>query len=289
MKKFAWVACSVLMILAGSLLAGKWLLESYFPWAGAVLQTVTAAEQLDAVEQLFDIYVINLDRDQDRLARFTSIMKNAGLSFTRVSAVDGRKLVKEDLLREKVITPRFSALATYGEIGCAMSHRAVWRAASKSKKPYVVIFEDDVDIDGSLLSKLWRLSQSIEAFSFDMLFLGLDQNTRRLCENPPKDLDGSYELVCQYFAESLYSNSVKPRLVTLPIVMPWYSGGAWAYIVPREKIEVVRQAHEGVIDALADREYWNPKKSMRLRAVAPIWFDWYSQASSRQGSRTRQN
>ena len=287
MKKFAWFVCSAFLLLAGSVLAGKWIFELVFPWSGVELRTVAVADQLAVVDRLFDIYVINLDRDQGRLARFARVMDNAGLPFTRVSAVDGRQLVKEDLLQEKVITPRFAELATYGEIGCAMSHRAVWRAASNSKKRYVLIFEDDVDIDASLLSKLWRLSQSIEAFSFDMLFLGLDQNTRRLCENPPKDLDGSYELVCQYFAESSYSNSVKPGLVTLPIVMPWYSGGAWAYIVPREKIELVRQAHEGAIDALADREYWNPKKSMRLRAVAPIWFDWHSQASSRQGSRTR--
>lgn len=273
----------------GGVVASKWLLESYLPWQRSEVQVVTAADQLAAADRFFDIYVVNLDRDQDRLARFARTMNNAGLSFTRISAVDGRQLVKEDLVRENVITPRFSELATYGEIGCALSHRAVWQAASKRGKPYVLIFEDDVDIDDGLLRRLWQLSQYIEMFTFDMLFLGLDQNTRHLCKYPTKGFEGSYELVCEYFSESSYSEPAKQGLVSLPIVKPWYSGGTWAYIVPRDKIEVVQQAHAGPIDALADREYWNPQKGLRLRAVAPIWFDWHSQASSRQGSRTRQN
>ena len=92
-------------------------------------------------EPTFDIYLINLDKDTDRLEKFkTNISPNR---FIRISGIHGNERDFYDN-QEVFFTSRY--LAPKSAIGCAMSHRlAAKKFLHKSDKPFVLICEDDAE------------------------------------------------------------------------------------------------------------------------------------------------
>ncbi|MFA5901327.1 MAG: glycosyltransferase family 25 protein [Hyphomicrobium sp.] len=95
-------------------------------------------------------YVINLDRDKDRLAHMTAEANRIGLALERFTALDGCHL-SADLrgqfygddgrLHEPAMTP--------GEVGCYASHLSVLKLVAGGKSEAALIFEDDVQmLDG---------------------------------------------------------------------------------------------------------------------------------------------
>lgn len=115
-----------------------------------------------------DVYLINLDRNKDRLESFVNQYVNCDLrnkQFQRFNAVDGQKIANiEDKITEKAYEEIMEVeksgyrtkhyQLTRGAIGCYMSHMAVYDLISKSDAPYGLIFEDDVVIDKYILKKL---------------------------------------------------------------------------------------------------------------------------------------
>jgi GR25 family glycosyltransferase involved in LPS biosynthesis len=85
------------------------------------------------------IYVINLDRSQDRMTEFSRINKHMP-EIQRHSAADGSKLDREELVRANIIAPDLAY--TPGAIGCALSHIFFWEAAV-TQKTQITICEDD--------------------------------------------------------------------------------------------------------------------------------------------------
>jgi GR25 family glycosyltransferase involved in LPS biosynthesis len=86
------------------------------------------------------IYLLNLDRSEDRLRRFWE--RNAHLEglVERVSATDGGTLDRDELLCAGYILDDL----TYGPgtLGCAMSHIRLWEMAVAEDRS-ITIFEDD--------------------------------------------------------------------------------------------------------------------------------------------------
>ena len=72
------------------------------------------------VEDL-NIYVINLDHREDRLAEISKELGDMGLTFKRFPAIK----------------------TTPGIVGCGFSHLAVLKEARERNLPHVLIFEDD--------------------------------------------------------------------------------------------------------------------------------------------------
>lgn len=91
-----------------------------------------------------DILLINLDRSEDRFARSKSILEKYELSFTRISAVDGRELPVAEL--SNVLGKDFShyyKVLTASEVGCYLSHKKCWQHIVDASLDYAVILEDD--------------------------------------------------------------------------------------------------------------------------------------------------
>ena len=94
------------------------------------------------------IYVINLDRDVERMASLAGGLATLGLPFERVSAVLGKqvpeweKLVDADLYgaRNRLPMPR------PGEVGCYLSHLKAMETFLQTDAPWCVILEDDVEV-----------------------------------------------------------------------------------------------------------------------------------------------
>ena len=101
-------------------------------------------------------YVINLDRDHERLDRMASEAKRAGLSFVRFAAIDGNELPVE--LRAQFFSdtgqPHEPAL-TPGEIGCYASHLSIHELLLSDKNnDYALVLEDDVRLSPDLLATI---------------------------------------------------------------------------------------------------------------------------------------
>jgi GR25 family glycosyltransferase involved in LPS biosynthesis/glycosyltransferase involved in cell wall biosynthesis len=87
----------------------------------------------------FPIHLINLDRSTERLAAFRKF--NAHLrNVIRVSAVDGRQLDRDTLIKEGLVDPNCSYKA--GALACALSHVNLWKQAV-AENMVMTVFEDD--------------------------------------------------------------------------------------------------------------------------------------------------
>lgn len=102
-----------------------------------------------------NVLLINLDRSSDRLTRMAPIFEDAGVDFSRVSAVDGNSLPEASLRRQ---SGKFYQLRR-GEIACFLSHRQCWQIAASGHSRHTAIFEDDVhfgqDIGQFLRNDMW--------------------------------------------------------------------------------------------------------------------------------------
>jgi len=86
-------------------------------------------------------YLINLDRNRERLARF---MANNGhlRNVSRFSAVDGRAANTDELIRAGTIRPEIIEQYSPSDLGCALSHIALWERALAEGEP-ITVCEDD--------------------------------------------------------------------------------------------------------------------------------------------------
>jgi len=94
------------------------------------------------------IYVINLDRDTERMASIHANLARLGLGYERLPAVMGKDVPDWEKLvdlpsyawRNRLDMPRA------GEVGCTLSHLKAMETFLKTDAPWCVILEDDVEV-----------------------------------------------------------------------------------------------------------------------------------------------
>lgn len=94
-------------------------------------------------------YVINLDRNPERLAAIGSQLAGQGIAFERIVAVDARSLPAADLAEFRRRRPGMP-WDHAGQIGCFESHFRAWRAIADGPEPHAAVFEDDVHVSEDL-------------------------------------------------------------------------------------------------------------------------------------------
>jgi hypothetical protein len=99
------------------------------------------------------VFVLNLDRSHQRWQNTQEQLLRAGLEVQRLSAVDGRLMSREELL--KVSTRMALFLQPRGVIGCYLSHRRFWQMVVDRKMDYAVILEDDVKLVDGFKEKVY--------------------------------------------------------------------------------------------------------------------------------------
>ena len=88
---------------------------------------------------IFDIYVINLDKDQNRLKEITRHLHPN--KFTRIPGIYGADL---NLENDKEFTKVCKYVTPKSAIGCTVSHKKAWSTFFQtSNKEYALILEDD--------------------------------------------------------------------------------------------------------------------------------------------------
>lgn len=99
---------------------------------------------------MYKIFVINLEKDIDRLKFMENQLNELGLPFERFPAIYGKTFVDKDFEYDDSIAQKINGKSlTLGEIGCALSHKRVYQKFLKDQKDnhslkYCIVLEDDV-------------------------------------------------------------------------------------------------------------------------------------------------
>lgn len=97
-----------------------------------------------------EVYMINLKRRPERRIKMEATLKELGLDFTYLEAVDGKTLTDEILIQKGITLlpeytdPYHKRPMTMGEIGCFLSHYTIWQMMVEKGQEEVLVLEDDI-------------------------------------------------------------------------------------------------------------------------------------------------
>ncbi len=108
-------------------------------------------------------YVINLDRNPERLAHIDKRLHKLGMPYERIAAVDGKSVPHEEFERFAKARPMKGTGDSYStgqrvwtpsSMGCFLSHYEAWRRIAESTDDYGAVFEDDIHISRAIVPLL---------------------------------------------------------------------------------------------------------------------------------------
>lgn len=111
---------------------------------------------------MLPIFVVNLERDHVRRARIERLLEANGLCASFRPAVDGAQL---DATRIAAVydssrnSSAFKRPLSKPEIGCYLSHFALWTEIAEGDAPGAIVLEDDIEAMPGLKDVLERISQ----------------------------------------------------------------------------------------------------------------------------------
>ncbi|MBQ6008362.1 MAG: glycosyltransferase family 25 protein [Kiritimatiellae bacterium] len=173
-------------------------------------------------------FVINLERDTERMVSIDCQLRKLGLAYERVSAVYGKDMSVEE--RREV----FSAFRWWcamgrpvapAEIGCALSHYKIYRQMVEDEKlPYCCILEDDIALSPQFNSTLRGVERWIDPMKSQVVILNDHQNaygglSAGIHSSPGGTCTDGYVLTRVAARNLLEAN--------LPIIVPCDTWGRW--------------------------------------------------------------
>jgi glycosyl transferase family 25 len=193
-------------------------------------------------------YIINLARSADRRAHITAQLKNIGIDYELVAAVDGQELDLHDTAK---IDPAFLKVEySAGAAGCALSHLNVYAKIIADGLDKALVLEDDVIVPADL----GRLADAVaeQLTGAEIALLNFDN---------PAPVRMSSEGAVRLPAE---------RLLALPIDISQPRSSA-AYVVTREACErLVKTIMPVRVLADAWWHFYREGALDRVRCVAPL-------------------
>lgn len=119
----------------------------------------------------YDTHIVNLDRRPDRMETF-KINAPTGLTYTRFSAVDGKKLKSTPQLQRIFNGNDYNMKV--GMVGCAMSHIKLYVDIVNGvyKNDIHLILEDDVTFTSNFMTKLHHLLSELRKVNWDLAYVG---------------------------------------------------------------------------------------------------------------------
>jgi GR25 family glycosyltransferase involved in LPS biosynthesis len=120
----------------------------------------------------YDCYLINLEKNEDRLVTFTTYYNNSDLKdipFIKIKAIYGK-----DINYASFISPDAELNMTPGMVGCFLSHLEIYKKMANSDKNYALIFEDDARMIRNIQSSSIDIIPTIIPSDWDIVLLGYD-------------------------------------------------------------------------------------------------------------------
>lgn len=121
-------------------------------------------------------YLINLDKDSDRLAFMRANFQRLGLVFERFAAIDEKTFSDAAYQQFMAERPRGGKLWLRGQMGCFLSHYHIWQKIVQGPDTFCAVFEDDVH----LANDLGRALSAIDSIPDNVDLIRLDTSTSRI-------------------------------------------------------------------------------------------------------------
>jgi len=116
-----------------------------------------------------NVYLINMDKDTERLEKVTKECKKFNINFERFNGVDPLKLSKKEL--NKYVSKICQNICPNGIIGCGVSHMKIYEDAIKNNYKNILVLEDDVYFSDELYKELNKAMIELPK-DYDILYLG---------------------------------------------------------------------------------------------------------------------
>jgi glycosyl transferase family 25 len=107
-----------------------------------------------------DIYIINLNKSQERLAFMSKQLQDINLKFYRVQGIDGSQINAKDLAEYQTNSVQSNLhyqTLNAGEIGCALSWHKTWKLITDNTNNCAIALEDDVLLFDNFISTITPL------------------------------------------------------------------------------------------------------------------------------------
>lgn len=182
------------------------------------------------------IFVINLKKDTAKKAQISRLLTKLNLDFEIFPAIEGKKLTSAEIdsvyFWDKSL---FNRQLTNGEIGCAMSHLAIYKKMLSENIEMALIFEDDAIFDEKLIESLKIINHLPKDYELFLLgYSELPNTGKEACtinipikNNPTKFLvNKPIELTFCTHAYIVNKRGATKLLQQIKISLPidWYTG-----------------------------------------------------------------
>ena len=163
------------------------------------------------------IFVINMDKDIDKLKK---IKKSAAINNINFERISGVSINNEYIKKSPDISHLMKLFGTKGMIGCFLAHKKVWSKIVLDNIPYAVICEDDIIFASNFNTEIQNIEKDITTLKFDMLILSC------LVGGKPPDKYNMLEKIYKTFF-----NTKKYRKINDKYFIPEFFGGTQCYIL----------------------------------------------------------
>lgn len=231
---------------------------------------------------MIPIFVINLNRDPDRLACMLREFERVGLTFERLPGIYGTDL-------PPALYPYFcdseGALASplrRGEIGCYASHLTAWRnIVSRDLAPGALICEDDIILPDDMPDLVDSLIEAAPS-GWDIIRLS---SRNKKAVSVVAELHGGYRLVrcwkisvnagsyliSRTGAEKMLRPVLRQNPIDVDISRPWLFGMNTYGVVPRPIIQNnILDKSVSTIDKIDNRAITRAKRTKLQRLLRKI-------------------
>lgn len=175
------------------------------------------------------VYLINLDKDVDRLRGADSQLKRLDVEYERFPAVYAKTL-DEEILEQAVDKFRWWCVlgrpVSLGEIGCALSHYSLYERIIKDDEP-ACILEDDVALDARFKEMLEFAGSEIQCARPQVILLS---NHTRCKGGSQKEL---VRCTADMFAEGYLITPIAAKVLlsaNMPMQCPCDHWGRWVKV-----------------------------------------------------------
>jgi len=193
------------------------------------------------------VFVVNLKRSADRRAKMNAILDNLGIKFEFFEGTDGKELDAASIkavYNESVTMKNLQRPLSLNEIGCALSHRSLYRHIIDEEIDKACILEDDVIVDREFPAIL----EYLDTKALRNTVVKLDNYQEK---NTPCGLWTQERIFGQYRYKK-------------PVTTQWMT---WGYVIDREG--AARILREWPVISFAADDWKRMGRVIDLRCVQP--------------------
>jgi GR25 family glycosyltransferase involved in LPS biosynthesis len=116
-----------------------------------------------------NVYIINLEKDKERLRKCAKECKKIGIIPTRIGGIHGKQNIPKNML--KYISTLNSHILAGGLVGCGLSHIKTWETIVANGDSSALILEDDAVVDDNFLNLYNAIFPTVPQ-DYYMIYLG---------------------------------------------------------------------------------------------------------------------